>query len=426
MAALEAALREGQLDPGQRLPTVRGLARDLRLSPVTVSSAYGALRRRGLIIGEGRLGTRVSSRPPVALARPEPVVPSGLHDLATGNPDPELLPRLGPVLRALEERKHLYGSPPAHPALLHLARKDLARDGIPHPALAIVGGAMDGIERVLQAHLQPGDRVAVEDPGYAAVLDLLGALGLRPEPVPLDSFGMLPRPLADALRRGAKACLLTPRAQNPTGAALDPARARDLRAVLARHPDVLVVEDDHAGPVAGARAATTVPERHPRWAVVRSVSKWLGPDLRVAILAGDEATVSRVEGRQALGSGWVSHVLQEAVVRLWKAPENLARLKDAARIYEERRLALLRAVRRKFLKAEGRSGFNVWIAVAEEAAVVAALGARGWAVRAGEPYRLESAPAIRVTAAGLRVGETDRFVDDLVAVLRPRSRVVVA
>ena len=285
---------------------------------------------------------------------------------------------------------------------------------------------MDGIERVLQAHLQPGDRIAVEDPGYTAVLDLLGALGLRPEPVPLDTFGMQAGPLAAALRRGAKACLLTPRAQNPTGAALNADRARDLKAVLAKHPEVLVVEDDHAGPVAGAAAFTTVPDRHPRWAVVRSVSKWLGPDLRVGFLAGDEATVSRVEGRQALGSGWVSHILQEAVVRLWKAPENVKRLQDAARTYEDRRMALLHAVRRRFLKAEGRSGFNVWISVPEEASVVAALAVRGWAVRAGEPYRLESPPAIRVTTASLKVGQSERFADDLLAVLRPRGRRTLA
>ena len=94
---------------------MRGLAKDLRLSPVTVSAAYGALNRRGLLLTEGRLGTRVNPRPPVSLPRPEVVVGAGLRDLATGNPDPDLLPRLGPALRGLEERPRLYGSPAAHP-----------------------------------------------------------------------------------------------------------------------------------------------------------------------------------------------------------------------------------------------------------------------------------------------------------------------
>ena len=117
-----------------------------------------------------------------------------------------------------------------------------------------MGGALDAIERVLQAHLRPGDRVAVEDPGYPGVLDLVAALGLVPEPVPLDDAGVRPEGLQRALRAGARACVLTPRAQNPTGAAFDEKRVRALRQVLDAHPDVLVIEDDHAGP-GGGRAA---------------------------------------------------------------------------------------------------------------------------------------------------------------------------
>ena len=357
MTALEAAVREGRLAPGERLPTVRGLAKDLRLSPVTVSAAYGALNRRGLLLTEGRLGTRVNPRPPIV-----PAPAGGRGGRRASRP------------RHRQSRPRSPAPPWARPAW---PRREAAalrlppgiRRSWPWPArtwpvtdathaMAIVGGAMDGIERVLQAHLQPGDRVAVEDPGYTAVLDLLGALGLRPEPVPLDTSGCnrgRSHPRCDGER---KACLVTPRAQNPTGAALSADRARDLRAVLAKHPEVLVVEDDHAGPVAGAAAVTDGSRSAPSMGGGALGVEVAGPDLRVGFLAGDEATVSRVEGRQALGSGWVSHILQETVVRLWKAPENVKRLQDAARIYEDRRLALLRAVRRRFLKAEGRSGLQ--------------------------------------------------------------------
>src|SRR5207247_2282200 len=127
-----------------------------------------------------------------------------------------------------------------------------------------------------QGRRGPGDRVAVEDPGDSGVLDLLGALGLVPEPMALDDEGVRPEALAAALAGGAQAVVLTPRAQNPTGAAFTPSRARRLRVLLDEHPGLLVVEDDHAGPVAGVPALTVCHRRRERWAVVRSVSKWLG------------------------------------------------------------------------------------------------------------------------------------------------------
>jgi DNA-binding transcriptional MocR family regulator len=285
-----------------------------------------------------------------------------------------------------------------------------------------VSGALDGIERVLQVHLRPGDRVAVEDPGYSAVFDLLSALGLVPAPVALDERGVVPAELRRVLAAGARGCVLTPRAQNPTGAAWDQARARELRAVVDAYPQVLVIEDDHAGKVAGVPAFTLSPRGRERWAVVRSVSKSLGPDLRLAILAGDPGTVARVEGRQALGSGWVSHLLQETVAALWSDPAVERRLVKAAGTYGRRRRALIAALARRGVAAEGRSGLNVWVPVAEEGAAIAALAGAGWAVRAGEPYRIRSGPAIRITVAGLRDDEIERLADDMALAVRPSGR----
>lgn len=417
VASVERGIRDARLAPGTPLPTVRGLARQLGLSPTTVAAAYRALRLRGLVTSGGRRGTRVGPRPAVGIRRPaEP--PAGLRDLATGNPDPRLLPPLAAALAAAAARPRLYGEPAEDAELLRLAAADFEADGIDAAALAVVGGALDGLERVLQSQLRAGDSVAVEDPGYSAVLDLVAALGLEAVGVAIDDSGPLPAALRAALDRGCRALIVTPRAQNPTGAALDERRARELRGVLAGFPEILVVEDDHAGPVAGA-PALTLTRGLSRWAVVRSVSKSLGPDLRLSLLAGDAETVARVQGRQYIGAGWVSHILQGVVVRLWNDPATARRMKEAARVYAERRRELVAALARRGIEAFGRSGLNVWIPVAEEASVVTSLAAAGWSARAGERYRIRSGPAVRVTVASLRAGEAERVAADLAAALRP-------
>jgi DNA-binding transcriptional MocR family regulator len=290
-----------------------------------------------------------------------------------------------------------------------VARASFTADGIPAGSLAVMGGALDAVERVLQAHLRPGDPVAVEDPGFTGVLDLLAALGLPVLPVALDALGARPAELRAALGKGARAVVLTPRAQNPTSTAWDEARTRELSRVLDAFPNVVVIEDDHAGAVAGTPMRTTCTRPRPAWAVVRSVSKSLGPDLRLAVVAGDAVTIGRVEGRQAVGAGWVSHLLQETVAALWSDPAVTRGLRAAASAYAERRGFLIEALAAQGIAAVGLSGFNVWIPVAEEAAVVAHLAARGYAVRPGERYRIRSGPGVRVTVATLTRRQAERF-----------------
>jgi DNA-binding transcriptional MocR family regulator len=229
---VEEAIRDGRLAPGAVLPTVRAFAESAGVSPATAAAAYRALRVRGLVTAQGRRGTRVTHRPPLAAPAPPPVAP-GLRDLSDGNPDPGLLPPLRRALGRLAGEVRLYGDPPHDARLRALAARQLDADGISPESVAVVAGALDGVERVLQAHLRPGDRVAVEDPGYTGVLDLVAALGLAAEPVAVDDAGPRPDAVARALRAGCCALVLTPRAQNPTGAALDAARARDLARVLA-------------------------------------------------------------------------------------------------------------------------------------------------------------------------------------------------
>jgi len=418
-ASVETAVRAGTLPAGAGLPTVRALATDLGVSPATVANAYRSLRQRGLIETAGRNGTRVRFRPPVApRASHRLPVPAGVRDLASGAPDLRLLPKLDAALRAIDPVPCGYETAGPLPDLVDLARDRLRADGVDAPAITIASGALDATERVLAAHLAPGDRVAVEDPGWANLLDLVAAAGLYPVPVPVDDEGPTPAGLGAALDAGVRAFVLTSRAQNPTGAAISPARAAALRALLAEHPDLLVVEDDHAAELSSEPLAPVAGTTR-RWAFVRSVSKPYGPDLRVAVLAGDEATVARVEGRLRLGAGWVSTILQRLVVALWRDPSTADQVRTARDSYRRRREALLAALADRGVAVSGRTGINLWIPVPDEVAAVARLRDAGWAVAPGTLYRIEAPPAIRVTVSQMAETDLVPFADAIAAVLGP-------
>ncbi len=418
-ASIEARIRDGALRPGARLPTIRDLAAGAGVSPMTVTTAYRELRRRGLISSAGRRGTRVSEQPPLPVSA-APFVPPGSRDLATGNPDPELLPLVTTALARFPPR------PRAHPyagkldRIVDLAERAFAADGIPVAALAVVGGALDGVERVLAAQLIPGDTIAVEDPTFPRIVDLLRALGFVPAPVGVDDDGLKPDELDRALAAGAKALMLTPRWQNPFGSRLTAERAAELRQILDRFEEVLIVEDDFAGLIAGEQAHSVGAGRR-RWATIRSVSKALGADYRLAVMTGDPATVARVEGRQLLATGWVSHVLQELVANLWSDEDVQAAIAETSTVYDARRRLMLHELAGRGIKAYGASGLNVWIPVAEEAPAVAGMLQRGWAITAGERWRQRSGPAVRITISTLRNDEARAVVQDLAEVLERRT-----
>lgn len=410
--SVESGIRVGALKPDALLPSVRALAGELEVAAGTVAAAYRLLRDRGLVEARGRHGTHVRQRPPLAARSGGPLVQAGVIDLASGQPDPGLLPDLDSVLPLARWGPAAAPSAVVLPQLLVLGHDRFAADGVPGAAMTVASGGLDAIHRLLSAQLRPGDSVAVEDPGWPNVLDLIAALGLRARPVPLDSEGPLPEPMRAVLRAGARAVIITSRAQNPTGVALTHKRADELRRVLADYPHIFVIEDDHAAELVDVPLAT-VAGATKSWAFVRSTSKPYGPDLRVATIAGDDATIARVDGRVRVGSGWVSTLLQRLTVELWTNPQVASVVAHAAQTYASRRQQLIEDLARRGIPATGDTGLNVWVPVIDETSVVAGLLQAGWAVAPGARFRQTSHPGVRITVSGLTSATISTLADHL-------------
>jgi DNA-binding transcriptional MocR family regulator len=355
-------------------------------------------------------------------------VPAGVLDLSSGEPDTALLPPLGPDLAWVADGLGPpigYAQAGAMPELIDAARPRLAADGVPveDAAITVTAGTLDAIERLLTVHLRPGDSVAVEDPGWANLFDLLAALGLHAVPMAVDDEGPLPESLSAALGAGAGAIVVTTRAQNPTGATVSARRAGELRHLLESHPGVLVIEDDHAAELADVPLNCLGPVTG-TWAFVRSASKPFGPDLRIAVLAGDETTIGRVVGRMRIGSGWVSTILQRLLLRLWADPEVTARIEAAVESYDDRRLDLLHELSMRGQQAQGATGINIWVRVPDETRAVGVLRDAGYAVAPGSLFRIDAPQGIRITVSPLTDDDIEPLSAAIVAAANPAAAAV--
>lgn len=409
-------VRDGRIAPETQLPPVRELARAVGVSPGTAAAAYQALRRQGVVTTDRRRGTRVL---PPSLQREyaDQPAPPGTVDLQVANPDPHLLPDLQRIFAGIRAASDSYTANHLDPNLSERMGESFEADGIDASRLVVISGATAAIYRALRACLAPGDKVAVEDPGFNEHHASARSQSMIPVSVPIDDEGMLPEPLANALRGGAKAVIVTARCQSPTGAALSRARADQLRSILARHPDVLVLVDDYVSFLSDARFHDCIGKGRSRWLAVRSFNKPVAPDLRVAVAAAAAEVADRLRREQWLVDGWVSGYLQRAAAAALASRSVQATLARARQAYAHRRTELLKALAERGIEARGATGLNVWVPVPDEAAVVRGLLERGWCVRAGARYRLRSPPAIRITITQLLPEQTLSLAEDLRSVL---------
>jgi DNA-binding transcriptional MocR family regulator len=156
------------------------------------------------------------------------------------------------------------------PKLAAWAQRWMHQDLGIHAEINLTSGAIDALERLLCALLLPGDGVVVEDPCFLSSINMLRYAGFHACPVAVDGEGMLPDELELALRSGARAVILTPRAHNPTGCSFSEARAAAIREILAHYPQVLVIIDDHF-------ALLSATPWHPLCPPPLSAGRWCAP-----------------------------------------------------------------------------------------------------------------------------------------------------
>lgn len=395
---------QGDIAPGERLPTIREMARSLRVSSSTVGEAWRTLAAHGVIDTQGRRGSflrRATGQEPVRHFRHVSGVDAEL-DLSTGYPDPELLPDLRTFIQPLSGGSPYEGYPEVavEPSLAALLR-----DLIPFrpQAIALATDVLVVIGELLPVLTRCGDRVVVGEAEFAPYLDLLERFGLEAVPVPYDNDGPELEAFDSAIRGGASLAFLQPRVHNPTGVVTSEARLDQLAAVC-READTRIVEIDHFG-LLGSSAPMSAGSTAPLQTVhIRSFSKDLHPDLRICAFAGPGDVIERVQQRR-IGGSWISRVNQRLLVRMLASADVHPLILRNKAIYDQRRDAFVNALMGHGVSSASRDGFNVWVPVLSEEAALVYLASRGISAAPGSAFQSLGCvtPHLRVSIAQLRV-----------------------
>lgn len=411
-AAIHRLIRSGALQSGDRLPTVRALAAEIGVSPSTVSEAWQALGSVGAVQARGRAGTFVSEARPASSPRRFLGI-SGApgddgFDLSTGTPDPLLLPPLRDALQRVTESTGHWTTSYLDPSVLPELEEHLRRSWpFPPESITVVDGALDALSRIVDLHVQLGDRVVVEDPGFPPLLDMLERSGAELVPVSMDDEGIVVDDLRQALLSKPVALFLQPRAQNPTGTSMGIDRCAELAEVL-RGTRTLVIEDDHSGDIATGEDVSLGVHLPLQTVHIRSYSKSHGPDLRIAAVGGSADVIEPLQARRLLGPAWTSRLLQAVLLDLLTDPSSVSAVTRARAAYAMRGLALRAGLAGAGVSSTTGDGINVWVEVADERSALLSLAAQGVKVAPGSPFQVRPSDRdhVRVTTGLLHEDDT--------------------
>jgi GntR family transcriptional regulator / MocR family aminotransferase len=407
--AISNEVRRHRLRPGDSLPGSRTLAKALEVHRNTVVAAYLELSREGWIETRRAGGTFVSHTLPDAAphgfadksalrlsvpARPgfdlrpslqsdePPSWPSGTLNMASGVPDPRLLPSAAlsrAYRRALRYRGPSvldYGDARGHPRLrAALAEMLCARRGLAatEDSVVVTRGAQMAFDLAARALLSPGDAVAVEELGYSSVWASLKLAGARLIPIPLDSEGLRVDALEKiAEREQLRAIYLTPHHQYPTMVVLSPGRRLQLLNLARRHR-IAIVEDDYDNefhyqgqpvlPLASADQSGVV-------IYVGTLSKILAPGLRLGFMVAPEPLLDRIVSLRTLMDRQGDLAIECAVAEMLEDGEVQRHARRMRRRYESRRTTLVSALEKHLGSALSfdlpSGGVALWARVAED------------------------------------------------------------
>ncbi|MER6422543.1 PLP-dependent aminotransferase family protein [Streptomyces sp. NPDC001137] len=429
---LRDAIRSGRLEAGERLPSSRELARVLGLSRGLVQDCYAQLQAEGYLVTRVGSATRVAAcaqvEPAPAPSPPE-ARPRLIADFRHGVPDLASFPLADWLWATREAARTMptaeldYGDPRGSWVLREVVAGYLrrVRGAAADPARTVVcSGYAQGLNLALRALARSGVRlVAYEDPGGPATArSAADAAGLAAVPVPVDEDGVDVRAL-DAT--GARAVIVTPAHQWPTGVVLTPERRHALIEWAARR-DAYVIEDDYdaefrydrepVGALQGIAADRVIS--------IGTVSKSLAPALRLGWLLCPPALLDSVTDLKRIADRGSPALDQLALARLIESGRHDRHLRRMRTTYAARRTALVEALARHApaVRLSGlAAGFH---AVAhlpegvEERAVVAAARRRGVGLYGMSPCRASGAvtPGLLVLGFG---DVTERAIGEGVA-----------
>ncbi|UOO83073.1 aminotransferase class I/II-fold pyridoxal phosphate-dependent enzyme [Uruburuella testudinis] len=418
--SIEQLIRNQHWPPGFRLPTVRALAEELGVNPNTISAAYKQLRNAGIIATDGRRGSFV---PEKTAAWQTMALPTGLIDLASGNVDRNLLPSINPAHISGYNLATDVGSHGDSPALIAFIQHWLQQHCHTSAEPYLFFGSLDIIERALTQRCLPGAKVLIEDPCWPPAIALLNHLRLQAVPLAMDAEGAkIPAP---AVLDNASAVILTARAHSPTGICYSRTRWQQWQQALDNR-NILLIIDDHWGalsrmPFHGMQSFTN------EWIYSTSTSKFLGTDFRIAVAAGNSPILPAMKTRFTLGPRWISKLLQHLALNIWQSLDSDG-LNRIAESYAHRRRLLLDALAAHHIRLpyhpEHGEGMHIWLPVPNEAHIIQALAAKGWAVQSGAPISLSRQPAIRITVSNLSTEDCQPLADDIAEALGSSGRAI--